>query len=141
MADREIIDVDDLADSVLIGQNDEHDETRNAPCNCGDCVAYAMVFGAAKVEMAGAGAWAPVMQAGLVEMVAAAEMRKMLVAAPSMEQFVSNMAVMNVRAFRKDPPNNKVTTKRKSDSQGGNASGKRAANSAMSASAIMPVSN
>jgi hypothetical protein len=134
-----LVDIDDLEEEVIIvEQNSEHLVGRNQPCNCKDCVAFAMVFGAAKVELAD-GAWRPVMQGDVIEMVSAADLRKLMVTSVTMETMASNMAGLLVRSFRKEPPAARVTTKRKADAAAnGGASAKRLANTALAASAVMP---
>ena len=43
---RFLIDVDSISKPApLVAQNDYHDVAMNKPCNCGDCLAFALVYG------------------------------------------------------------------------------------------------
>jgi hypothetical protein len=108
------IDLDNFdAQVVLLDQEEEHVEIRNYPCNCKDCIMWALIFGVAKVEANG-NVWVPVMtDDDMVHILTAADMRKTFSAHKTPEEIASAMSEMRVRAFRKEPPSARVSTGKK----------------------------
>jgi hypothetical protein len=108
------IDVDNLEEEViLMDQEEEHIEIRNHPCNCRDCVMWALIYGGAKVVGDG-DVWAPVLtEDNLIHVVTAADIRKSFSMHKTPEEIASAMAEMKIRAFRKEPPQGRISTGKK----------------------------
>jgi hypothetical protein len=115
-----MIDIDELEDNVvLLDQEEEHVEIRNYPCNCKDCVMWALIHGGAKVAEEGS-LWAPVMtDDNLILAITAADVKKAFTGLKTVEEVASAMYDLKIRAFKKEPPaarisnGKKTSTKRK----------------------------
>lgn len=109
------IDVDNLEEEVvLLDQEEQHVDTRNYPCNCGDCVLYGVIHGGAKVTKDDNGRWVPVLtDDNLIHVVTAADVRKAYAALKTPKEMASAMADLKIRAFRKEPPQARISTGKK----------------------------
>ena len=115
----DVIDIDDLeAEVVLLDQEEEHMEIRNYPCNCKDCVMWALIYGGAKVENNGAGEWSPVMtDEHLILAVTAADVKKAFTGLKTVEEVASAMHALKIRAFKKEPPSKRISNGKKTSTK------------------------
>jgi hypothetical protein len=110
----DVIDIDELEDEViLLDQEQEHMEIRNYPCNCKDCLMWALIYGGAKVARNGE-EWVPVMtDDNLIHAVTAADVKKAFSGLKTVEEVASAMSDLKIRAFKKDPPTSRISTGKK----------------------------
>jgi hypothetical protein len=147
------VDIDTIGVKDVNPQMEEHVEMPNRPCNCHECVAYALVFGVVKCTqrthpVRGELVWVPEMTDGdaAISALSADHVRKYFQGdcRGDIKLFYSGMIAENWRASRKEMVGgifvmkDKVKRKARDSSERGGKKGRIEANSAMSASDCFP---
>jgi hypothetical protein len=147
---RFVIDVDNVDPVQLIPRNEYHDMTLNKPCNCGDCLAYALAFGIVRVEHVqnedGIMMWVPDMMDNdtSVFCFSADHVRKTFASTHGgdIRAFASAMITNRWRAARKEMSGSRfhVFDKKRKAKEVISVPAKKPANAAMSPRSMMPSS-
>jgi hypothetical protein len=155
---RYVIDVDNVEANKLVARNSYHDCTMNKPCNCNDCLIYALTYGVSKVSEEegpdGVKVWMPDLCEEDMQILcfSADHVRKTFTSTcvGDITVFASAMVTNSWKAARKDRSGDRVffmaDKKRKAKEvtsagpKDANPGTPKKANTAMSAGAMMPKS-